>query len=159
MREDINKLNELLELAYRDIQKVEHSMQRSVHSPLTISELHFIEAVGLRKNHPCTVSALAAELGITMASVTVAVNKLVTRGMLTKEKSPDDGRSVQIRLTREGQRMYRMHRYFHRQMVRELTQELTPEELKALLHGIEKLDAFFRKAVGEPADSEKEGQP
>ena len=158
MNEDVKRLNDLLELTYRDIQRLEHRMQRSSNSPLSISELHFIESVGLCTDRPCTVSELAAQLGITLASVTVAVNKLVGKGMLEKVKSPEDGRSVHISLTRDGMRMFRMHRFFHHRMVRDLTDGLTKDELMVLVRAMEKLDRFFVDSLGEDNQSEKEAR-
>lgn len=159
MNEEVKRLNELLELTYRDIQRLEHRMQRSANSPLSISELHFIESVGLCTDRPCTVSELASQLGITLASVTVAVNKLVGKGMLEKTKSLIDGRSVIITLTREGMRMFRMHRFFHHRMVSDLTDGMSEEEVQVLLRAMEKLDQFFLRSLSDDNHAEKEERP
>ncbi len=98
-----------------------------------------------------SVSGIAAALGITLSSVTIAVGKLVRKGFLTKARSEQDGRSVCISLTKEGKRIYRMHRYFHYKMIRELTGGFDEKEKRVLLAGVEKLDHFFKEKAEKAA--------
>ena len=143
------KINHLLTDTYKNIVKVEERMLKSTQAPLSISELHLLEAVGNARGHSQTVSALAQALDITTSSVTIAVGKLVRRGYLCKDKSPVDGRSVRITLTREGEKIHRLHRYFHMKLVRSLVENFDDEERQALLSGLEKLDQFFLEKVSE----------
>ena len=141
------RLNELLTDTFRNVLKVEERTLRDTSSPLSISEIHLLEAVG-NCQEVCTIRTIANALEITMASVTVAVTKLVHRGYLTKEKNSRDGRSVQVELTYEGKKIYRMHRLFHSKMVRAVSRGMEESEKSALLAGIEKLDKFFREKAG-----------
>ena len=68
---------------------------------LSINEVHLIETVRKGKNRSLTISEIAAELRRAVPSVTVAVNKLVDKGYLIKEKNIEDARSYQVKLTRK----------------------------------------------------------
>ncbi|MEG1778928.1 MAG: MarR family transcriptional regulator [Oscillospiraceae bacterium] len=140
------QLNELLVDTFRTILKVEEKIIRSSNEiNLSISELHLLEAVGDKEHPNKTISELSATLGISLPSVTIAVNKLVKKEFLKKEKSPTDGRSVTICLTKSGDRMNRLHNYFHKKMVTEVSKEMTEEEKEAMMRGIQKLNSFFKE--------------
>lgn len=139
------KLNTLLTDTYNNINKVEEDTLRRSGINASISEVHLIDAVGRAEGS--TVSEVAASLGITMASVTVAVNKLVDRGMIAKEKNPEDRRSVRLKLTKEGVRAYRIHKYFHRKMVRAVLFGLDEREREAIYMGVDRLNEFFKESI------------
>lgn len=142
-------LNTQLLNVYRLIEKLEEEMLRaSKNIPLSISELHLLEAVALEdKGGGATISEISVSLDISLPSVTLAVNKLVRKGYVTKEKCGSDGRVVRVRLTREGRRAEAAHRYFHRSMVRNVTQEMTAEEKDALTKGVGKLETFLERNI------------
>jgi len=142
-----SKLDMLLTETYNSISKVEERNLRESGINVTISEVHLIEAVG---NQECaTVSSLSKALGITMASVTIAVTKLSERGFILKDKNPEDKRSVHLSLTRQGVRVYRVHRYFHRRMVRAVVTGLSDKERDLIYSTIDRLNNFFKKSVKE----------
>lgn len=152
MEEYEKRLNNLLMDTFRDISKMEESVLQNEAIPLSICEVHLIESVGDGLEKTRTVTEIAGDLGITAASVTIGVNKLIRKGFLKKEKSTSDRRSVLISLTRDGERVYRTHRLFHRRMVQSVFSGFSDEEKKALLLGLEKLDRFFQeKTAGEEA--------
>lgn len=144
-----NKLNFYLIDLYRRVVDLEKEMVTLTGSPLSISEIHLLEAVGDSEGGAQSVSGIAAQLGITLSSVTIAVGKLVKKGYLKKQRSERDARSVVITLNKESERIYRMHRYFHSRMIRELTRGLDEHEKQVLLTGVEKLDTFFKEKVEE----------
>jgi DNA-binding MarR family transcriptional regulator len=142
-----SRLNTLLIETFRDILKVEELILQKNNLSLSINEVHLIESVKKGKEGSNTVSDIAADLRIALPSVTVAVNKLVQKGYLTKEKSCDDGRSVRIMLTREGEKIFRLHRYIHLKMVRAAAEEISEDEKEMLLIGVKNLDEFFKKKM------------
>ena len=89
------------------------------------------------------MSELSERLRISPPSVTAAINKLVTKGYVEKEKSRKDGRMVHITLTKMGQKANLAHRYFHLRMVHSISKDLTEEEQAAMLKGMQKLNEFF----------------
>ncbi len=138
------KLNTLLTETYNNINKVEEATLRKSGINASISEVHLIDAVG--RMELATVGGVAASLGITMASVTVAANKLVERGMIAKEKNPEDRRSVRLKLTKEGVRAFRIHKYFHRKMVRAVLNGLDETAREAVYLGVDRLNEFFKES-------------
>lgn len=143
-------LNDLLVKAYRSIEIIEEdSLNKTKNLNLTISEIHLLEAVAQpsKGKQGKTVSEISEYLGITLPSVTSAINKLVKKGFLTKQKSETDGRVVYVNLTRAGQKAEHAHRYFHRNMVRAITKGMAENEKQALMQGISKLNEFFENSI------------
>ena len=116
---------------------------------LSVNEMHLLEAIG--KRDPAglkelrTMSCIAEDLGITLPSVTVAVNKLRKKGFVEKTKSPNDGRVFYVTLTRLGEKMDRFHRYFHRKIARYIVKDLSTDEKDVLLKTLTRLNFFFDK--------------
>ncbi|MCP0887384.1 MarR family winged helix-turn-helix transcriptional regulator [Ligilactobacillus sp. WILCCON 0076] len=74
------------------------------------SEIHTIEEIG---RHPKTsLTNLATTLGITKGSATKMVQKLVTKGLVTKEFAPDSENKIQINLTTLGKTAFTNHQKY-----------------------------------------------
>src|SRR5580658_10128184 len=61
----------------------------------------------LRDRRP-TMAELATFLGLERSSVSGLIDRSVRRGLARRETSADDGRAVQVSLTRDGQRLARL---------------------------------------------------
>lgn len=142
-------LNNLLVKVYRSLEKLEEGMLKaSKNLNLSISEIHMLEAVQVAAGeNGASISDISEQLDISLPSVTLAVNKLVKKGYVTKNKCTGDGRVVRVTLTREGRRAERAHAYFHRQMVRAVSAEMTENERETLLKGVAKLDDFLDRNI------------
>ncbi len=150
--DDFSKqLNLLLVDTFYSILRMEEQMLKSSGGMnLSIGEMHLLEAVGRGGAEGCTISSLAKERSVTLPSVTVAVNKLVKKGYVEKQKSEEDNRSVRVKLTQLGLRAEKLHNYFHEKMVDAVAKRMEEEEKQVLLKGIIKLNAFFgTKASGQ----------
>ena len=144
------QLNDLIVDAYRSILKVEETiLKRSDNIDLSINEMHMLEAVGKGKNKPKTISEIAEDLGITLPSVTVAINKLVKKGYVEKLRGEEDARIVYVTLTKQGKKIDSVHRYFHESMVRSIISGRSEQEQQVLYQGILKLDLFLKKKISE----------
>ncbi len=155
-----SQLNGILVDTFNNILKFEEDLlKQSTNIDLSINEMHLIEHVGKNKNDGRTISDLAQSLNITLPSVTVAINKLVKKGYVKKEKSNTDGRVVYVRLTDKGLRIDKIHQYFHVKMVKEIAKEMTDEEKESLIHGMEKLNGFFRKKLSRLSDDNEMSEP
>ena len=153
MEDFSTQLNVLLVDTFNSILRMEESMLKSDGGAnLSIGEMHLLEAVGKGDPEGCTISSLARERSVTLPSVTVAVNKLVKKGYVEKQRCEEDSRSVRVRLTQQGRRAERMHSYFHEKMVEAVAKSLEEDEKSVLLKGIIKLNDFFsKKAVSQEA--------
>lgn len=144
------QLNDLIVDAYRSILKVEETiLKRSDNIDLSINEMHMLEAVGKGTNKPKTISEIAEDLGITLPSVTVAINKLVKKGYVEKLRGEEDARIVYVTLTKQGKKIDSVHRYFHESMVRSIISGMSEQEQQVLYQGILKLDLFLKKKINE----------
>lgn len=142
------QLNALLVDTFWSILKVEEkTLKASGRKDLSISEMHLIEAADKSSGRGKTISNIADDMGITLPSVTVAINKLVKKGYVEKIRAEEDGRVVFVVLTELGRKMDAVHRYFHHNMVRSVGKELTEEEKALTLKAIGKLNAFFERQL------------
>lgn len=85
------QLNAVIVDTYRSILKVEETiLKRSDKIDLTINEMHLIESDGERKKQTENLSEIAEDLGITLPSVTVGINKLMKNGICGKNRSEEE---------------------------------------------------------------------
>lgn len=144
------RVSSTLKHTYRAIQRVESASLRSmVGSNLSISEMHMIECIGRRRGTGTSVTDIAQEMDISLATVTVAVKKLEKKGYVSKEKCTQDGRRVLIRLTEAGRRVEISQRYFHRQMAHAIERAIAGEEREILLSSFQTIDGFFSAKANE----------
>jgi DNA-binding MarR family transcriptional regulator len=143
MDELSTKLNSLIVGTFNSIVKVEEEMVKSMSKyNLTIAEMHMLEQIGFIAEK-CTISELAAALKVSLPTVTVAVNKLVIKNCLIKQKNPIDTRSIHISLTDLGKKINRVHAGFHKKMIADISEGLSDTEKEMLIKGIAKIQAYF----------------
>ncbi|MBR4436527.1 MAG: MarR family transcriptional regulator [Spirochaetia bacterium] len=143
------QLSGILLNMYKNVINLEENARKNVNSRinLTINEIHFLEAVGAGCRKGCTVSRLAAMLGVSKPSVTVMVSKLEKKGFLEKLQSQEDGRSVKVMLTREGSLVNSYYKYFRRRMVKKINDGLTDQEKEFLVKAFEKINIYFKESL------------
>lgn len=138
-------LNMVLVDTFRLILKAEEQMLKSAgRMNLSISEVHLIEAVGKQKEGR-TISDIAEDLDITLPSVTIAINRLLKKEYVEKTKRDGDGRMVFVTLTEAGQKINRVHQYFHKQMIRDISHELSHDEKLIFIKGMNRINCFFEQ--------------
>ena len=136
------ELDELLSGTFNSILRIEErSLDNRLTHGLTITEVHTIVAVGLHERNPMNV--VAARLGVTLATLTTAVAKLVRKGFIERSRFEDDRRVVLVSLTKKGRQVLRAHNLFHRQMIDEALADLTEEQERVLAEALAKVRAFF----------------
>lgn len=136
-------LNELLVQTFNDILKIEQkALAESVLKDLSITETHTIEAIGMYEVK--TMSEVAQNLKITVGTLTTAINKLVKKGYVERNRCEEDRRSVKIKLTRKGKLACRIHERFHHEMIKASIEGLSQEEEDVLIRSLEKLNEFFK---------------
>ncbi len=112
---------------------------------LTVNELNLIECIrSLTKGQDGpTISSIASELDITRPSTTVAVNKLVSKKIVTKSECANDGRSVRVKLTAKGEKAYSAHHSYQNALAKEAKQYFSEDDYKTIAESISKLLDFF----------------
>ena len=137
-------LNGVLVNLFRDVMNLEeNAIITSEYSDITNNDMHVIEAVGL--GEPKNMSAIAKLLSVTVGTLTIAMNSLVKKGYVNRERGKEDRRIVNISLSEKGKCAYRHHEEFHRHMIDEILKDLTEEETEALVRSLSKLEQWFRR--------------
>lgn len=131
----VNLFNEIWELEKEAIITEEFK-------DITNNDMHIIEAIGLSGEN--TMSSVAKKLKITAGSLTTAVNALVRKAYVKRERSEEDRRVVYITLTEKGEKAFYHHEQFHRQMTNAVIEKLDDEEIDALVKMLKDISAFFR---------------
>jgi DNA-binding MarR family transcriptional regulator len=155
MSKTMSVLNELLVDIFNDILQIEQTaLQQGEFKELSVTEIHTIEAIGMY--HPRSMSEVAADLRITMGTLTTAVNRLIKKGYVERKRIEEDRRVVLIQLTKRGKLAYRIHEKFHSDMIRETVKGLTPEEEEVLIRSLEQLNNFFKSKYALSKEEKKE---
>ena len=76
----------------------EKSLQAGYFSDLSIAEMHTLTAIGPYESR--TMTKTAEDLGITTGTLTVAIDRLVKKGYVIRQRDTNDKRVVRISLTR-----------------------------------------------------------
>ncbi len=111
---------------------------------ITNNDMHVIQAIGT--GEPKNMSAIAKELSVTVGTLTIAMNSLVKKGYVTRERGKEDRRVVYISLSEKGRRAYEHHEKFHHDMIDAILEDLTPDETESLVKALAKLNIWFRGA-------------
>lgn len=136
-------INDILVNLFQEIWKLEEeAIITDEFRDITNNDMHIIEAVGISGDR--TMSEVARKLGITAGSLTTAVNGLVNKKYVTRERSESDRRVVYIRLTKKGMKAYEHHKEYHRQMTDAVIKKLDESEIPVLLKTLNGLSEFFR---------------
>ena len=148
-------LNELLVSTFNEILTIEQTALKSGKlNDLSVTEIHTIEAIGMYK--PRTMSEVAGDLGITVGTLTTAINNLVKKEYVERQKDENDRRVVKIVLTKKGKLAYRVHEKFHSDMIKATIEGLTDEEEVLLTDALGKLNDFFKNNYLEKNEDKKE---
>ena len=136
-------LNEVLVNLFRDVMDIEQkAIITEEFQDITNNDMHIIEAIGM--NEPKNLSTIAREISVTVGTLTIAMNSLVKKGYVLRERGKEDRRVVYISLTERGRAAYVHHARFHKAMIDSISDEMTSEEMELLIKTLTKLDKWFR---------------
>lgn len=137
-------LNEILVRLFRDIMDIEEkAIITSEFKDITNNDMHVIEAIGT--GVPKNMSTIAKELSVTVGTLTIAMNSLVKKGYVIRERGQEDRRVVYISLSERGRKAYEHHAKFHREMIDGVAGDLSEEEMRVLVQALSRLDRWFRE--------------
>lgn len=136
-------LNEVLVNLFRDVMDIEQkAIITEEFQDITNNDMHIIEAIGM--NEPKNMSTIAREISVTVGTLTIAMNSLVKKGYVLRERGKEDRRVVYISLTERGRAAYVHHARFHKAVIDSISDEMTSEEMELLIKTLTKLDKWFR---------------
>lgn len=144
MEKSYQTLNEILVVLFHDIMDIEQdAIITGEFQDISNNDMHIIEAVGV--DRPKNMSSIAKRLSVTMGTLTTAMNSLVKKGYVNRNRSEQDRRVVFISLTEKGNRAYEQHAQFHSEMIEAVVQGMGDTEKEILIQSLERLNAFFIK--------------
>lgn len=104
----IKTLNPVAELdeALTDLAKLYQfrSLEERLYGGLTVSQSYSLRELYFKG--PRAMSELAVQLGVRLSTMTGVVDQLEAKGLVERVDHPEDRRSLQVRLTREGKKLY-----------------------------------------------------
>ncbi len=90
-------------------------------------------------NGPARMSVLASGLGVTLATATGVVDRLVDRGIVLREDQPGDRRVVMCRLSDKGHQLTSGLWHSARERTRKLLEAVAPSQLVLIGRALEAL--------------------
>lgn len=136
-------LNDALVNLFRDVMTLEEqAIITQQYQDITNNDMHVIQAIGL--GEPKNMSTIAKMLSVTVGTLTIAMNSLVKKGYVNRERGIEDRRVVYISLSEKGRAAYQHHEEFHRQMIDAILSDLTQDETESLVKALAKLNIWFR---------------
>lgn len=94
-------LNDVLVNLFRDIMELEEqAIITQEYQDITNNDMHVIEAIGV--GEPKNMSTIAKLLSVTVGTLTIAMNSLVKKGYVIRERGKEDRRVVYISLSEKG---------------------------------------------------------
>lgn len=108
---------------------------------VSLAQVHTVEILGA--NGSMRMKELADKLGITTGTLTVQIDRLVKLGLVERQPSAKDRRSVEVLLTEKGQQMFVEHDQLHLQLTREMTAVFDDTECHQLLTFLTRLNGTF----------------
>ena len=88
---------------------------------------------------PARMSVIASDLGVSLATATGVVDRLVHRGLVVREGDPEDRRVVLCRLSEKGEELIGGLWQVSREQVGDLMRVLAPQQLELIAKALEAL--------------------
>lgn len=139
-------INKLLVEIFNEVLMIEQTaLKQGIFNDVTITEVHTIEGIGMYEAK--SMSEVAKTLGITVGTLTIAINNLVKKGYVERVRSEEDRRVVKISLTRKGKLLYRAHAKFHNDMVKSTINGLDKKEEELLIEALKNLRTSLKQYI------------
>jgi len=128
----------------RHVRDPESGRELSAHQASILDHLDEVD--------PISTTALADHMGVTVATMSLAIDRLERRGYVRRERDATDGRRVLLRATKAGVRLREATSVLDPARVEQVLSHLAPADREAALHGLALLarasDAHMRARAG-----------
>lgn len=155
--------------ALRQLVRLLHDSARMAQGRTGISGAQLFVLRVLAEHPGLSINDLAQRTMTHQSSVSVVVSRLVARGLVVREPSPDDGRRQLVRLSARGRALYRTSPAVAQERIVEAVRQLSPARRQGLADGLRALagalgashrgaSMFFEDDEG-PAETVQAGPP
>ena len=135
-------LHDILVRLFQEILHIESKAWiTSEFKDISVNDMHIIEAIG--EKEPKNMSTVAKIMSVTVGTLTIAINSLVKKGYVHRERSEEDRRVVLISLTEKGRKANAHHQKFHDGMIQAVLKDLDEDQQKILVKSLMNLRGFF----------------
>lgn len=136
------QLDNLLGKIYGHTMSAEQSyVAESEFRDISVNDMHIIAAVGMKTSG--SMSSIAKKMGVTVGTLTTAINSLVKKGYVNRTRSSKDRRVVLISLSEKGERAFLYQRGFHDKLRAFFKSELSAGECSQLVMALSKIEDRF----------------
>ena len=140
--DNYEKLNEILVELFNDTLDIERRyVEKGEFRDVSVNDMHILDAIGLREEK--SMSAVARIVGVTVGTLTIAMNSLVKKGYVVRTRSEKDRRVVLVSLSEKGRAACRYHHQFHLKILQAMREGLDPEQCEVLLQAMTNLRNHF----------------
>jgi DNA-binding MarR family transcriptional regulator len=108
---------------------------------------------------PTSVNDLARHMGVTAATMSLAIDRLEHKGYAARARDTADKRRVHVRLTSAGVRMRQASSVLDRSRVEDLLGRLGEREREAAIHGLTLLAAAAQRPHASSAPQRSKEEP
>lgn len=127
--------------------------QMRQHGSPTLSVPQFRALAYLNRHPGASLSDVAEHLGITRASISTLMDRLVQNGMVTRVADPEERRRSVLTLTEAGASLLKSARAATRRRMADALATLTPEQVAVLAEALPLLHTIFREVSVHEHDS------
>ena len=137
------EVNHILVNLFHDIIEVEDkALITEEFKDISINDMHIIEAIGM--DVPKNMSTIAKDVGVTVGTLTIAINNLVKKGYVVRQRGEQDRRVVFLSLSEKGKAAYEHHKQFHHEMTEAILKCLNEEEIMTLMKALNNIRDYFK---------------
>lgn len=138
--------NEVLVKLYNDIMAIEEkAVITEEFKDISNNDMHIIDAIGI--DAPKSMSTVAAKLSVTVGTLTIAINNLVKKDYVLRNRSHQDKRVVLISLSKKGIKAFKHHASFHEEMIRAIIKDFSDDEVELVVKALSNLVTFFKSKI------------
>lgn len=136
------QVNTFLVDIFGQINKLEQrALATGLNDDVSVTEMHIMEKIGQAGSSRMT--DIARALGVTLATLTVACDRMQKKDLIERTRAEKDRRVVMVSLTAKGQAAWQYHEKFHQDLIDAALADMSEDEQKALSHALEKLGEFL----------------
>lgn len=118
----------------------EHYIKKESNTNITINEVHILDAIDLSID--TSIGSIAKRLAVTISTLSISLNKLISKGLVVKCNDSTDKRIQNVRLTTKAKDILEYHCRFHKSMARRSIEGAAGNEEK-IIKSLENLRAYF----------------
>ncbi len=103
----------------------------------TLRQLYYIELINKHEN--ISVSELAKMLDVKKSTISIAINQLIKRNIVTKNQSIIDKRFYFLQLTPQGKDIMKIHMKVHNDAIKQILKILNQKEVEYFIKTVNKI--------------------